>query len=109
MFPERAAHCQVSVTYYVDLGRKSYQFLAELPNRSQSQTSLYSDLQQKFVSLMDLLHCIREIGEDNKSLPIAIADELWRRVGSRHALKVLQRYQNQLHIKVDPNDKILLN
>lgn len=91
MFPERAAHFQVTVSYYVELGRKSYQSLAELPNRSQTQASLYSDLQHKFVALMDVLHCVRELGAADESLPIAIADELWRKVGSRHSLEVLRR------------------
>ncbi len=109
IFPERAAQSRVSVSYYVDLGRKSYQSLARIPNRSQSQANLYNDLEQKFVSLMDLLHCIREMGEESKSLSFAIAEELWQRVGSLHARRVLQRYKDQLHIKVDPDDEILLN
>lgn len=109
IFPERAINCHVSVSYFVDLGRKAYQYLAELPNSTPSQQQLFLNLYLQFVHLMDILQCIRELGNEQDTLPLPLAEDLWRKVGSRHALKVLQHYSRDSPNLIDPRKKFLLN
>jgi len=92
LFPERVERLGVSVDYFVDLGRQAYATLAELQGLLPTASSTYRTLTIHFVSLMDLLHTMRELGGDDCQLSPLHAAELWQATGSRHALQTLKRY-----------------
>ncbi len=89
LFPHRAERRRVRISYFVDLGRSAYQQLGEALN--QSAACLYRELSQTFVSLMDVLHAMRELGGTPSLTPLQ-AIELWEDTGSPHALKSLGRH-----------------
>ncbi len=88
LFPERATRRRVQVSYFVDLGRGAYQQLAERLGNSAAE--LYQRLAAAFVSLMDILQAMRELGQPPQLDPLR-AYELWRDTGSAQALKTLRR------------------
>lgn len=93
LFPESAAKRNVSVSYYVDLGRTAYSNLADLLENTTSFAELYVELGIHFVAMMDLLHCMRELGGERFQLLPELAKQLWQETGSPHALAVLRNYQ----------------
>lgn len=88
LFPERAFKLLVPVSYFVDLGKQAYTTLAHAHGLHAAQAKLYEALYQHFVSMMDILHCIRELDGKFK-LSLIQAEELWQEAGSVHALNVL--------------------
>ncbi len=100
LFPQRAEYRNVPVTYYVDVGQQAYADLSHLYDSKLSLSELFSSLCQQFVSLMDVLHCVRELGGETELLTPIQAEELWNKVGSEHALQVLRRIagdQSDIH------------
>ncbi len=82
LFPARVQRRRVSITYYVDLGRSAYQYLAE---NLASMTLLYSRMAEQFVQAMDTLHAIRQLGEGSLQLEPLEAYALSQQTGSRVA------------------------
>jgi len=82
LFPARAQRRRVSITYYVDLGRGAYQYLAE---NLASMAALYAQIAEQFVPLMDTLHAIRQLGGVDRQLDPLEAFALWQQTGSRAA------------------------
>lgn len=90
MFPKRAARRRVKISYFVDLGRSAYGQLAK--SNRENQSVLYQGLSQAFVSMMDVLHVIRDMGMGQPSLSPIEAVELWQDTGSKQALKTVNSY-----------------
>lgn len=59
LFPERAKRRNVSLSYYVDMGKNSYLTLAEASPHLKLDNDLFYELGKHFVGLMDVLHAIR--------------------------------------------------
>lgn len=100
LFPQRAEVRHVPVTYYVDVGQQAYANLSVLYDGKLSLADLFSSLCKQFVVLMDVLHCVREIGGEKELLTAIQAGELWSQAGSDHALQVLRRIvdeQSDIH------------
>ncbi|MFN7098065.1 MAG: hypothetical protein ACK4PR_11000 [Gammaproteobacteria bacterium] len=86
LFPQRAEHRRVKISYFVNLGQSAYDLLAHLKHASLSD--LFADLSQEFVRLMDvLLHC-RQLPPQLLT-PIQ-ALELWADTHSQYALRALR-------------------
>ncbi len=82
-FPGVAAHRQVSVRYFVDVGRSAY------ANISNVTTDIYGLLARQFVQLMDILQAVNQ---RQVLLPLE-AYELWQELGSKRAYAILQGYR----------------
>lgn len=82
LFPGVAAHRQVNVRYFVDLGRSSYAHI------SSKATDIYGALARQFVLLMDVLQAVNE---RHILLPLE-AYEMWQELGSQRAYAVLKSY-----------------
>jgi hypothetical protein len=93
LFPQHAEKRLVRVSYYVNMGRSAYHHLSA--QISHTTAELYRQLAEAFVTLMDLLHTIREFSTP-ALLPIQ-ALELWSDTGSRHAYGLLSRESLPLH------------
>jgi hypothetical protein len=80
LFPQLAERRLVPVSYFVNIGRSSYQQLSTVLDRGWS--SVYSHLSEAFVILMDILHAMRGLGGETVLTPIQAMD-LWQDTGSR--------------------------
>ena len=87
LFPARSLRKRVSVTYYVDLGRSAYQQLAEILQHSLAQ--LYGQIAHGFIHMMDVLHAMRDMDQQNRLQPV-LAWDLWQVTGSRYAEKIIR-------------------
>ncbi len=85
LYPKRAEKKLVRVSYYVNLGRTAYHNLSDCAQ--QGIAELYSQLEETFTLLMDLLQTIRQYNSPAMQ-PIA-AMELWSDTGSRFAYNQL--------------------
>jgi hypothetical protein len=59
LFPERAKKRNVSLSYYIDLGKNSYLHLANAGRHLKLNNELFFELGTHFVGLMDVLTVIR--------------------------------------------------
>jgi len=91
LYPERAIRRRVSLSYFVNLGKQAYSGASEVSSQ-ESMSHLFAELDEQFVALMDVLHCLREMSGVEQQLSLLQAEELWRTTRSRHALKVLKEY-----------------
>jgi hypothetical protein len=85
-FPQIAEKRLVRVSYFVSLGRSAYQQLAALIDRNSN--SLYAQLAEAFVPVMDVLQAMRGMAGQPVLGPLAAA-ELWADTGSRAAFQAL--------------------
>ena len=60
LFPECAEKRQVQISYFVDLGRGAYQSLSLAEAH---EASLYTNLANEFIPMMDILHNARVMGD----------------------------------------------
>lgn len=88
LFPRQAHRRMVKVRYFVDLGRASYQQLAEGLQKGSAQ--LFNQLAVGFVSLMEVLHAMRHLDREYVTEPLLL-HELWETCGSQQALENLQK------------------
>lgn len=98
-FPDLAKRRRVKLDYYVRLGQTAYATLSTHPHQALSQ--LFNELSEQFVSLMDILHWMRSLGENGKAtetLDLISAEELWRDTQSQYAKAVLQKQVPHLSI-----------
>jgi len=84
MFPQLAERRLVRVSYFVNLGRSSYQQLSGRLDHSWS--AVYEHLSHAFVMLMDILHAMRELGGESILTPFQAMD-LWHDTGSRRCYR----------------------
>lgn len=89
VFPHQAERRMVRLSYFVELGQSAYEQLSRFLGRSTAQ--LYGELSGAFVSLMEVLHCMRGLGDAPGLTPLE-ALELWQDTGSARALKALRGY-----------------
>lgn len=97
LFPQRAECRCVRIGYFVDLGRSAYQQLAE--SLEYRPGELYADLARAFVSLMDVLQMMREIGMGRPCLDALTAARSWSDSNSRYALRVLRQITDAVPVK----------
>ncbi|HEB82242.1 MAG TPA: hypothetical protein ENJ11_05215 [Gammaproteobacteria bacterium] len=83
LYPQTAQRRQVSISYYVDMGRSAYHHISGFTQ--QGIAELYRQLAESFVLLMDLLQTIR--GYSAPALEPLAALDLWQKTGSRTALE----------------------
>ncbi|MEN8107343.1 MAG: hypothetical protein ABFS22_04980 [Pseudomonadota bacterium] len=86
LFPQLAERRLVRVSYFVTLGRSSYQQLSDQLDRSWS--TVYRSLSEAFVVLMDILHAMRSLDGHAALTPIQAMD-LWSDTGSRRCYRQL--------------------
>ena len=82
LFPQQAERRLVHVSYFVNIGRGSYQQLSASLDRGWA--SVYHHLSEAFVVLMDILHAMRGLGGEAVLTPIQAMD-LWAETGSRRS------------------------
>lgn len=90
LFPGRAIRRRVKISYFVHLGQNAYVALSL--HSSNRLADLYKSLSEGFVSLMDVLHVVREIASETGRLSPLQAQELWQDTASPHALSLLKKY-----------------
>lgn len=106
-FPERADKRHVTVSYFVELGRRAYNYLSALHRQGLLTSKLYSALREQFVNLLDLLFFMRELSGEKSSLTLIQAEELWRNTGSKYALGILHKHnKNMIATKTNPFSQI---
>lgn len=89
-FPGLAKRRLVQVKYFVRLGQGAYSTLSYLTDKS--HRLLYRELSRDFVSLMDILMTMRELGLEEGLLSPLEAAELIEQLGSQAALATLQTH-----------------
>lgn len=97
LFPGRAQRRRVRISYFVQLGQNAYATLANYCQ--QNLAELYKALGQDFVSLMDVLHVVRELSSEAEPLTPLQAEELWQDTASPHALSVLRRSTKAIPVR----------
>ena len=105
LFPERAEHRHVKVSYYVDLGRSAYHTAADATQQALSQ--LFTGLASQFVLIMDTLQAMRGINDNAPQLSPIIAFELWQDTGSQQARKSLSAISDGVLIRHDDADDLI--
>lgn len=90
-FPELAQKRNVTVSYFVQLGRKSYDYLALLQRQGLLTAKLYKLLCDQYINLVDLLFSMRELSGEQQALSVMEAEDLWRNTGSLYAFKLLKK------------------
>lgn len=90
-FPERAQKRSVNIGYYVNIGQSAYN---NLSNTNNTLSTLYSDLSNNFVSLMDILQTMRKLNTEESLLDPITATELYTETSSKSALKDLNLHLN---------------
>lgn len=103
LFPGRARHVRVPISYFIKLGQTAYGSLSEskpmikknLASEYQNESiisniAIYDKLRFHFVGLMDILHTIHETHSDTAFLDLLQAEELWHETHSQHALKIIK-------------------
>lgn len=89
LFAERAGSRQVSISYYINIGRSAYQQLSEHMQRGMAE--IYAQASHCFVVLRDVLHAMRELDANNPCMAPLLAHELWHKNGSQYARHSLQQ------------------
>lgn len=89
IYPEQARHHQLELSRLVEVGQDAYGRLAEgVP------ATLFGQLSEHFVELMDVLQTMRELDQGQRCLDPLSAYALWSATGSRYARRVLGRLTN---------------
>jgi phosphodiesterase/alkaline phosphatase D-like protein len=77
------------VTYFVQVGRQAYHDHAA--RSGGSEQSLFRELAEGYVRLLDVLLTIREANADRPCIDGLNAYQLWRETGSHHGWQVLRQ------------------
>lgn len=59
LFPERAKRKNVSLNYFISIGKEAYNLVAQYPRSVLIDEALFYNLSMNFVGLMDVLHTMR--------------------------------------------------
>lgn len=95
-FPELAHKRNVTVSYFVELGQRAYDYLALARHDSLLTSNLFALLKKHYINLLDLLFSIRELSGEQQALTLLQAEELWRNTGSQYALKLLKKHNEKI-------------
>ncbi|MBI4357395.1 MAG: hypothetical protein HY559_05920 [Gammaproteobacteria bacterium] len=87
-YPKHSEQKHVKIDYFVHMGQTAYSKLSEAHARGQAL--LFSSLCHHFVKLMDILQAMRELSGEEIITPL-MAMELWSKVGSEHAFRLIRR------------------
>jgi hypothetical protein len=98
LFPERAERRRLRVSYFVELGQRSYFSAAAQAGREHELAELFQHLSNRFVRLMDILHSMRSLGIE-RQLSLLQAVELWQDTGSEFAYKIITQHTDGFVIK----------
>lgn len=90
LFPQRAEQKRVRISYFVHLGESAYSVLAT--SSAGVRATVYANLAEHFVILMDILQTTRELSSETPTLQPIQAMELWNDTGSLHARAALAHY-----------------
>ncbi len=90
LFPEHAIRKGIPLTYLVQVGANAYREQGAQAADSTIRTNLVA-LADHFVALLDVLHTLRELQQENSCIDPLNAHDLCTTVGSAHARHVLQR------------------
>ena len=93
LFPGQAQKRRVKISYYVNAGQTAYSQLSST-SHSQGLQSLFGNLCEQFVSIMDVMHSMRELAPDTRALDLLQAEELWQDTKSQSALNTIQNATN---------------
>jgi hypothetical protein len=86
LFPEHANYAGLSLLHFIDKGRYAYHNLAEeIPG-----VSIYSDINNSFVELVDVLQKIGELSGVCQPINLIQACELWQQEGSQFGWLMIQ-------------------
>lgn len=99
LFPNRAERRRVRISYYVELGRGAYQSVSEVAQSTMA--TMFSNLADSFVSMMDTLQAIRRLSTERDILDPLAAYELWHDTNSAAARRVLASVSDSVPVKVD--------
>ena len=107
LFPNHAERRNVKISYYVNMGKTAYLTLAELTQ--QALASMYNNLSDSFVTLMDTLMAIRNMHNEQLQLEPLIAYDLWQDTRSKQAQQAISRSKgfdkNKSSLLIDVNPK----
>lgn len=92
LFPGQAERRHVPISYFVGIGEAAYSGVADISKHRQEMARLFRSLSDHFVTLMDVLLCIRELSHEKNVMNLFQAEELWRHTGSRQALKIIRQH-----------------
>jgi hypothetical protein len=99
LFPGQAQRHHVGLEYFIQLGQNSYGLISDL--EKQQIADLFKELHLGFISMMEVLHSVRQLQGAVSILQPLQAAEVWGHTGSPHALKILQQYSpNAFPVKV---------
>ncbi|HXH54996.1 MAG TPA: hypothetical protein VNK03_04555 [Gammaproteobacteria bacterium] len=101
LFPGRAKRQRVQISYYVDLGRRSY-FALSTSHRN-ILSPLFASLSDHFVGLMDILHSIRSLDTHAYLINLLEAEDLWHTTKSEYAQKMLKKATDGFLVPRDPS------
>ena len=101
LFPGRAKRQHVEISYYVDLGRRSYFALSV--SRQNILSPLFGSLSDHFIGLMDILHSMRNLDTHAYLINLLEAEELWHTTKSEYAQKILKKATDGFLVPRDPS------
>ena len=101
LFPGRAKRQRVQISYYVDLGRRSYFALSA--SRQNILSPLFASLSDHFVGLMDILHSMRSLDANTYLINLLDAEDLWHTTKSEYARKMLKKATDGFLVPRDPS------
>ena len=94
LYPKQAQRRQVKISYYVKMGRSAY---SSLSGYTQSAlATMYSNLADSFVALMDTLLAMRCMNDRSMQLEPLLAYELWQDTQSQQARRMLMSSEPDL-------------
>ena len=98
LFPQHSKRRNVSVSYYVDIGRGAYSDLSQEDN---AWSDIFAELSDNFVTLMDTLLAIHHLDSnepDDYILDPILALKTWQQTQSKQALKIFQQQTRSSNI-----------
>ena len=101
LFPGRAKQQHVQISYYVDLGRRSYFALST--SHQNILSPLFGSLSDHFVGLMDILHSMRNLDTHAYLINLLEAEELWHTTKSEYAERILKKATDGFLVPRDPS------
>ena len=91
LFPHSVKRRLVNLGYFISIGRSAYQQLHDKIH------GFYGQLAADFVPMMDVLHAIGELNQQNRQIDLLDSFELWDENGSQQALQRIKTASNAGH------------
>jgi hypothetical protein len=92
-FADSLANRIVDIDYYIYMGENAYGSLSEEMRgtiRGEAFGHIYRELAVKFVTIVDVLHEVRDGTRQSSDVDLLRTYELWLKTGSRHAQRLLK-------------------